>query len=287
MNQKLLHLLTIKFDGRNLFLGLVILMSAHHWATAQCTPPATASISPDPAFFCGGDNIFLTAMGGTSYAWSTGANTPSISVMIGGTYTVTVTNASGCTSTASRVVTALMRPSVNILLSGNPCTGNIQTLTAMGGTSYAWSTGANTPSIQTMVAGTYTVTVTGDNGCTASTSQSIIFNPPPTASISSSGSICQGGTQTLTAMGGTSYAWSTGSNVASINTMIAQTYTVTVTADNGCSSVTNFTVTDTNCNPANDIPTLSQWSLLILGSCLLIVGIISLRQHSFVHVKQS
>jgi gliding motility-associated-like protein len=86
--------------------------------------------------------------------------------------------------------------------------------------------------------GTYTVTVT-DNGCAQSASTSILFLPAPLANITAApAQTCQGGSTVLTAGGGVSYSWSTGSNNASITLSPAITgdYAVTTTGSNSCTA---------------------------------------------------
>jgi len=105
-----------------------------------------------------------------SYAWSNGANTPTIIVSTSGSYNVTVTDANGNTGISNTItVTANPAPSATITVSGstNFCPGGSVTLTANTGTSYAWSNGAQTQSINATTSGSYSVTVTNANGCSA------------------------------------------------------------------------------------------------------------------------
>jgi large repetitive protein len=175
----------------------------------------TAAITPSGATtFCQGKSVNLTASGGTSYAWSTGATTATLSnITNSGTYTVTVTNGT-CTATTSQTITVTPPPTATISASGSTslCAGSSVNLTASGGTSYLWSTGATTATLSNITtAGTYTVTVTSGT-CTATASQIITVGGTQTATITPSGatSFCQGGSVNLTASSGTSYLWSTG-----------------------------------------------------------------------------
>src|SRR5690606_31496415 len=112
-----------------------------------------------------------------------------------GTYTVTVTGENGCTATASETVTLdNTLPAAAIAEEGLElsCTVTSLTLTASGGVSYSWSNGSTVvgtaAALEVTEAGTYTVTVTGENGCTASASQTITLdNTLPAAAIANEG----------------------------------------------------------------------------------------------------
>jgi hypothetical protein len=211
-------------------------------------PLPTAAITGNNTI-CPGASTTLTASGGTSYAWSSGQNTAAITVSPASTttYTVTVTNASGCTATATRTVTINTLPTAAVTGTNTICPGASTTLTASGGTSYAWSSGQNTAAITVSPASatTYTVTVTGANGCTATASRTVTLNSVPNAQIIGGTEVCAGGSTTLFASGGTSYLWSTGAATSSTSVTPAQTttYTVTVTGANTCTSSTTHTVT--------------------------------------------
>ncbi|MEZ4910991.1 MAG: hypothetical protein R2774_09020 [Saprospiraceae bacterium] len=187
-------------------------------------------------------------MSGSSYAWSTGDSGASIIVSPSSTtnYTVTVTSDKGCVSTTS--VTVIVNPLPNGSISGDTeiCVGASTTLTASGGSSYAWSTGDSGASITVSPSSTtsYTVTVTSDKGCVSTTSVTVIVNPLPNGNISGDTEICIGESTTLTASGGSSYAWSTSQTGGSITVSPSSTtsYTVTVTSDKGCVSTTSVTV---------------------------------------------
>lgn len=225
--------------------------------TNGCTAVAsrTVTVNPLPNAQIGGSNVIclgqstnLTASGGGTYLWSTGANTATILVnpMINTTYSVTVTGTNGCTAVASRTVTVNPLPNAAVTGNNNICIGQPTTLVASGGVSYAWSNNMNTSSITVspLVNTTYTVTVTGSNGCTAVVSRSVTVNPLPLASISGDTLICDGDSTVLTAFGGGTYVWSTGENTASITVtpMQTTTYTVTVTSIAGCSATAQQTV---------------------------------------------
>jgi len=208
----------------------------------------------------GGANgsINLTVSGGVSpytYAWSTGATTQNISGRTAGTYTVTVTDAIGCTKTTAVTITqpatiVLSTSVVNVQCNGGS-TGSV-TLTVSGGQSpysYAWSSGATTQNISNRAAGTYTVTVTDANGCTKTTSATITQPSVLALTRTAVNVLCFGGATgsiDLTVTGGTtpySYAWSNSATTQDISGLSAATYTVTVTDANGCTKTTSATIT--------------------------------------------
>jgi hypothetical protein len=158
------------------------------FASSSSTGFITAS---GPLSFCQGGSVTLTASPGTSYLWSNGATTQSITVTSSGTYNVTINGAGAascvngnqtCTNcnstTASTTVTVLPNQTVSIQSSAsNPiCSGETVTLTAQGATTYAWNTGATNSEIQVSptLTTSYSVTGTGANGCTGSASVNLV-----------------------------------------------------------------------------------------------------------------
>lgn len=153
--------------------------------TATATRTLTINANPTASIsgtnvICTGNSTTFTASGGGTYLWSAGAaTTAAITVSTAGTYTVTVTNAAGCTATATRTLTVNANPIASISGLNLICDGASTTLTASGGTSYAWSTGGNTSSISVSPTATttYIVTVTAANTCTATSSSTINLYP--------------------------------------------------------------------------------------------------------------
>jgi hypothetical protein len=114
--------------------------------TLTVNPNPVATISGDDAV-CQGESTTFTASGGVDYLWSSGPNTPSITLSTASTVIVTVTDANGCTATAERTLTVNPNPVATISGDDTVCQGESTTFTASGGTDYLWSTGPNTPSI--------------------------------------------------------------------------------------------------------------------------------------------
>lgn len=136
------------------------------------------------AFFCVGSNATLNAGNpGSGYQWSTGQTTQTISVNSAGTYTVTVTNASGCTTTASAIVSQ-GGTLINSLQNATFCAGGSTVLNAGNpGNTYLWSTGATSQTITVNAGGAYSVTITDQNGCSGVLSTTVNVNPVPVANF--------------------------------------------------------------------------------------------------------
>lgn len=224
-------------------------LSASQTIVVDPKPNALINVTAGSATICAGKPVTLTATGGGTYAWSTGANTASITVnpTTTTTYTVTVTSAIGCTATATSTVTVNPLPNAAITTVNPICAGQSVSMTASGGGTYLWSTNATTATITVTPAATttYTVTVTSALGCTATASRTVTVNPLPVISINNVNPICAGQSATLTATSSGSYLWSTGATSASIFVIPATTttYTVTVTSSAGCTATASRTVT--------------------------------------------
>ncbi len=192
------------------------------------------------------DPVELSTDGGLSaYQWSNGETTSSITVTVSGTYTVTVTDGSGSTYTSDPYPVTLNIPqaSINNGLSSDFCNGQTTALNASGATSYLWSTGATSQSIQVNSAGTYAVTITDGNGCTASASTVVSVQAGPSVQLGNT-AFCAGQNTTLDAGNpGLTFLWSTGASTQTITIVNSGTYTVTVTDGSGCANSATSTVT--------------------------------------------
>lgn len=213
---------------------------------------ATCATSTDGA-------IASQVTGGTSpfsYAWSNGATTPQLTNVAGGTYTLTVTDANGCTASLSANVAT---PNPLNLLTANvqPATcGQSNGLIVVIGTGgvtpyqYAWSANANVSgnsnTAANLGAGTYSVTVTDGNGCTASVGP-IAFAPATpfqvSATVQDPRCTANDGSIALTTPSGYSYTWSANAatgNSAQANNLGAGVYGVTLTNAAGCDTTLQF-----------------------------------------------
>lgn len=234
---------------------------------------------------CGGNSdgsIDLTVSGGVApltYSWSNGATTEDLTNVISGNYTVTVTDARGC----SQQLTHFLRNPVSTFISadvtGIRCDGagtdgtiDISIFNAAAPYTVSWSNGATTEDLSDLAAGLYTITVTDANGCQAT--RTIEIELPEDFEVDLSQQYCGDGKICPTLTGGTgpfTYNWTDGSNnpISTIDGCIevtaAGTYTVQIVDVNGCTKTSTITidapnpplstdlvVTDLNCAGAND-----------------------------------
>lgn len=175
--------------------------------------------------------------GGSSYLWSTGATTQTITLSTGGTYHVTVTNSFGCTASDTVSITYGALPPVALGNDTTLCNGQSVTLDAgNAGSTYFWSTGATTQTITVSNPGIYIVLVTDPNGCVGSDTISI-GGSNLSVNLGPDTDICGSNPVILDAGNvGQAFAWSTGATTQQISVNTPGTYTVTVTDQLGCSA---------------------------------------------------
>ena len=167
---------------------------------------------------CINNQISVVANGAVNYTWDNGLPaTPSQILIQAGTYTVTGIDSNGCVSTSVIIITSdFTQPTASVVnnSSGSILNCNLSqiSLSANGGDTYSWNNNLGTNSNVTINSpGTYTVTITGINGCQDSDSIIITQAPIATVSLNLPISICSGSSGILTAIGtpaGGSYSWS-------------------------------------------------------------------------------
>jgi subtilisin-like proprotein convertase family protein len=238
-------------------------------ATIQNTTNGLALSAVAQDAVCGSANgaVDLTITGGVSpytVSWSNGSTTEDITALANGSYTATVTDNTGCTDF---VTVDVMYDPGNLNISGGVVTnefcgfdnGDID-LSVAGGTApftYSWSDGQTTQDATGLAQGSYTVTVTDNNGCTDMATYNVIntalFVVSDTLITSATCQTCADGAVNITLDwgGGPSpvftYSWSSGQTTQDINGVVTGQYTVTITDDNGCSLTETYTVPyDTN-----------------------------------------
>ena len=235
-------------------------------ASGDVNEPASglaASVIVSDVMCFGDDNgsIDLTVTGGTtpySFIWSNGETTEDISGLAGGSYSVLITDVNGCTTNASGDVNAPADSlTMTTIAQDNRCapgSNGLIDLTVSGGTipyTYLWSSGATTEDIMGLAGGIYSVLITDANGCMASTSDTIydVFGLPLIASTVVTDILCYGdatGAIDLTVSGDAPFTfnWSNSATTEDINGLIADTYSVTITDNYGCTVVLSDDVTE-------------------------------------------
>jgi len=215
-------------------------------------------------------SINLTVSGATdpyTYSWSTGGSASSIAGISNGDFFVTVTDSNACEKTDSftvgqATVLNLSTTPTNILCNG-ASTGAID-LSVSGGTApytYVWSGSETSQDISGKAAGNYIVTVTDDNGCTATTNRTLTQPAGVSGSSSITHVICNGGSNgavDFTPSGGNSpytYVWSSGPTTQDISGRTAGTYTVTITDANSCTGTHAPVITQPAVVSANPVVT--------------------------------
>ena len=231
---------------------------------------ATLSVSAVSCFGYSNGGINLTAVGGVgpySFIWSEGNTTEDLSGAAIGIYTVTLTDANGCSVSNSETITEPSLLQSSIISNNVACFGSSDgavNLTPSGGTfpfSFSWSNGATTEDLASLSAGPYSITVTDNNGCISTASLTLTepaaINPNAVqTNISCFGS--SDGAVNLTPSGGIfpfSFSWSNGASTEDLASLSAGSYNVTVTDNNGCISTVSLTLIEPAAINPNDVRT--------------------------------
>ncbi len=217
----------------------------------------TATLTDLTCFMSADGSIDINVSGGTapySFAWDTGETTEDLMDLDAGTYAVTITDANGCEIASSFTLT---QPAVLAATTVNEninCFGEANgavDLTTTGGTlpyTYLWNTGVTTEDLADLTIGTYTVTVTDDNGCEIVTTATLTEPEALFATSEITDASCfslADGAIDVTATGGVlphTYLWSTGAEIKDLDLLAAGAYDLTVTDDNGCEFMLGATV---------------------------------------------
>jgi gliding motility-associated-like protein len=214
-------------------------------------------IAPNTNCVIPNGSIDLTVLpaGTYTYAWSNGLTTQDQVSLAPGVYLVTVTDPNGCTSTESfSIADQTSLPVLTETITPSSCggtNGQIDISVSPAGTYlYAWSNGSTNEDLLNVVSGSFTVTVTDINGCSAT---AVLFVPNTNSNFSfaatiSTNSSCtsSNGNIDLTIMpaGAYTFLWSNGAVTEDITALPAGLYSVTVSDASTCSSMDTYVVTD-------------------------------------------
>jgi len=236
--------------------------NCHDTVSVTIAQPTPVSVTTNtPLTMCTGSSVIMNAQatggnGSYVFTWSNSLpNGPSNTVSPAGTtnYTVTATDANGCTANSTIQVTVNSNPIINAGNDQAVCIGNPVILSGSGVQNYTWNNGV-TNGVSFTPASTQTYTVTGidANGCQGSDQVVVTVNPLPAVDAGAPQAICQGTSVTLNGSGAVSYTWNNGvTNSVSFIPSSTQTYTVTGTNANGCVNTDQVTVTVNLPTPVN------------------------------------
>ncbi|MFN0015556.1 MAG: HYR domain-containing protein [Saprospiraceae bacterium] len=224
------------------------------------TSVAPNASSTAPTFFGGSDGTASAQpTGGTppySYDWTGGSTNQTIAGLPAGDYTVTVTDANGCTAVQTvNVFGGACNLAAGTATTDVACHGDATgtaTATPQGGTApfaYLWSTAATGQTASDLAAGTYLVVVTDANGCqftaSATVGQPELLSLDPVGTTDASCPNTPDGTATVLSTGGTgtvSVSWSNGEQGPSAMALLAGQHTATATDQNGCEAELTVTI---------------------------------------------
>jgi Zn-dependent metalloprotease len=244
----------------------VTITDSHHCsaiANAVVNNEGTISISTATTdVLCHGETTGVAAVsvniGNAPYTfiWNNGQTTNTLNNIPAGTYTVSVTDALGCSAVSSVIINEPTPLSVSVAYEEPTCNGmnnGTANVIASGGTAayhYQWNTTEVTDTIKTLSAGTYQVTVTDGNGCTATASATLNEPTGLSMSVLNSNVSCFGGMNGgafANVSGGSppyNYQWSNGASIETITALTAGNYSVTVTDNHNCSLVDVVTISE-------------------------------------------
>ncbi|MCI5083257.1 MAG: hypothetical protein MRY78_16290, partial [Saprospiraceae bacterium] len=238
MNKTLKQILFLGF-----FLFSIVNLSAQQ--TVDCNgQPFSLEITGDTSF-CEGQSTMLSAGDiYSTYEWSNGETTPSITIDTPGEYSLTVTNDDDCMVADTVIVEVLSLPSVQINGDTSICTGDFTTLIPTSGfAAYQWSTSFSGQILIADEPGIYTVTVTDQNTCQNTDSIEVIAGAVPDLQIVGDTILCKG-ESTVLSLNDTfdEQEWSNGSVLPTIPVTTSGTYSVTVLNDGACETTSSVEV---------------------------------------------
>ena len=257
--------------------------------SSQCESVDTVTVFGPPGFSFSATTVNPTCNGGNNgsatvnittgvppftYLWSNGTTTPTINNLSSGSYYVTVTDSNGCISSDTVLLSQPNAMQSNTSTTNVSCYGGadgtaIASITANGLApfSYIWSNGATTQLVSNLSAATYLVVITDSSGC--SVTDSVVITQPMQLIVDSSTTILTNitcyssndGSIDITPSGGTpsyTFVWSNGTTSEDLVNVGAGTYSVTVSDNNMCSSVSyTYIITQptqiTNTNVATSV----------------------------------
>ncbi len=206
---------------------------------------------------CAGDMATLTAEGGIDYIWSDGSTAATRTVTEAGTYTVTITNTQGCSTTESVTLEVNEIADARIFANGETIQGDLElcygesVVLSTDGEGVTWENGSQELQRTVSASGLYTVSVQNAEGCISETAVNVTVRDQVSAEITvfdssgdfvNDGIACQGEDVILRVTGGVSYIWDNGATSSGRTVTTSGTYGVVVTDDLGCTAYTSYDI---------------------------------------------
>lgn len=239
----------ITIDFNNTATSGTLTVFAQNSCSVSPTLTMAITVNPIPNILINGNNLIcenasqtLIASGASSYTWSSGEQTASITVSSSVTtiYTVTATNTFGCISSKQFTVDVLPTPTLQV--NGSTlavCPNETVAVSATGsGNLFIWSDGfiGTNHNVKAAATTIFTITNTDANSCYSQTTFTLNVHPGPALAISGNTLVCSKVLVNLTASGADSYEWSGGiaTNTVSFIPLVPTTITVVGTTTDGC-----------------------------------------------------
>ncbi len=256
--------------------------TASSTSTVTIVPPAVAAIVEtdnsclaDDSKVLSGDQATLTASGGTTYFWDDASTLAvrTVTPLLNTSYMVTVSDANGCTASASKLITIVTAPTVSLTGASSICVGDMTGVSPTSGGTWQSSNPAiasvtNAGVVTGVSAGAAVFNFTSSaSGCTSASTLPVTVNATPLVTITGSNNICVNGNTALSpTTGGTwtsnNMAVATVTNAGIVTGVSAGTATFTFTnSTTGCVSAPTAAVT------INALPVVN-----ITGSSTICVG---------------
>lgn len=231
--------------------------------------PTAPSISANGSTsLCPGQSVVLSSSYVSGNEWNTLETTQDITTSTTGTYEVVFTDANGCSSQVASISVVMnqnpVAPVIGLSGPSSICDGESVILSTTYPNGLEWSTLETTTSIVVNTAGTYDLTYTHPNGCSATSNPvTILVNALPSVNAGTDQDLCIGDDVTLNGSGASTYSWNNGVINGSpfSQALGTTTYEVTGTDGNGCSNTDDVVVT------VNQLPSVN-FSLSQDTTCL-------------------
>ncbi len=213
---------------------------------------SSVTVYPQPIFALGSDTTICDGLtvtldagaGYTTYLWNDSTTNQTLTASASGIYSVSVADTNGCSTSDSVEVVMIALPLVDLGPDTTLCFGTSFTISGpLGESSYLWSTGDTTETIEVTAPGVYAVEVANSFGCVASDTVEVFYLSPIAISLGIDSSLCIGDTLVLDAgFGFVDYLWNDNSTLQTLPVFATGTYFVTVQDSIGCQATDSIDI---------------------------------------------